>query len=379
MVRKLTLGISGWRLHGQRTGIARYLLSIIEQLTPEIVQDRFASITVYTPRSLASSQIQLPAGVRERVLRSRLPLLPWENFRLGPAAGDDVVFYPAYSRALAARGATVVTTHDATMKVVPTMFDRRARYLYAPLYGWSARAATVVLTTSEAARRDIVAAWNVEGEKIRVTPLAAATSFAPLGDSADRGELRATMLGEDVPYFLIVGKATGRRNIPELMRGFLAFKRQTTLPHRLLVTGPDYSIELARRTADEIGVGDDVMTRPYVRDDELNVLYNCAEAFITPSVYENGSLPVFEAQAAGTPVISVDTDGTREVTGGAALFMSALTAHEVANALSTIAGDLELRRDLSLRGLANSRQYSWERCARETLDACYDAAQMHRS
>jgi len=378
MVRRLTLGISGWRLHGQRTGIARYLLSIIERLSPEVLQERFASITVYTPRPLASAAIELPQGVTERVLRSRLPLLPWENFRLGPAANDDVVFYPAYSRAFMSRGATVVTTHDATMKIVPDMFDRRARYVYAPLYGWSARAATLVITTSEAAKRDIVAAWDVDPERIRVTPLAAAATFAPLGESADLVALRSAMLGEDAPYFLFVGKISGRRNIPELLRGFLAFKRQTGLPHRLLIAGPDYAVKVVRETADEIGVSGDLVTRPYVPDDELNVMYNCAEAFITPSVYENGSLPVFEAQAAGTPVISVDTEGTREITGGAALLIPTLSAQEIAEALSTIASDGALRSDLSTRGLANSSQYSWERCARETIAVCHDAAQLHR-
>jgi glycosyltransferase involved in cell wall biosynthesis len=379
MVRTLTLGISGWRLHGQRTGIARYLLSIIERLTPELIQGRFGSITVYTPRPLSSAGIELPNGVAERLLASRLPLLPWENFRLSPAADDDVVFHPAYTRPLLARGATVVTTHDATMKIVPGMFDRRARYMYAPLYGWSARAATLVITTSEAAKRDIVSAWDVDPEKIRVTPLAAAPVFRPLGESGDCAVMRAATLGNDIPYFLFVGKISGRRNIPELLRGFQTFKRQTGLPHRLLIAGPDYAVKLVHRTAEKIGVSADVVTRSYVPDDELNVIYNCADAFVTPSVYENGSLPVFEAQAAGTPVISVDTEGTREITGGAGLLIPSLTAQEIANALAAVANSPNLRRDLSERGLASSRQYSWGRCTRETLAACREAAEIHRS
>lgn len=379
MVGRLTLGVSAWRLHGQRTGIARYLLSIIERLTPELVQERFSSITVYAPRPLAPAGIQLPLGVTERVLSSRLPLLPWENFRLGPAAADDIVFYPAYSRPLLARGAIVVTTHDATMKIVPEMFDRRARLMYAPLYGWSARAATLVITTSEAAKRDISSAWDIDPEKIRVTPLAAAAVFSRLPDSVDRAALRAGMFGDDFPYFLIVGKISGRRNVPELLRGFLSFKRQTGAPHRLMIAGPDYAIDVVRRMSAEMGVGADVMTRANASDDELSVIYNCAEAFVTPSVYENGSLPVFESQATGTPVISVDTPGTREITGGAALLIPRLDADSLATAMSTIASDPALRQDLSIRGLANSRQYSWERCARETLAVCREAAELHQS
>jgi len=87
---------------------------------------------------------------------------------------------------------------------------------------------------------------------------------------------------------------------------------------------------------------------------------------------------VFEAQAAGTPVISVDTDGTREISGAAALLMPTLSAQAIADAMAQIAENNKLRGDLSARGLANSRQYSWERCARETVAVCHEAALLNR-
>lgn len=378
MGRELTLGVSGWRLHGQRTGVARYVLSILERLTPAVIDGRFRGVTVYTPRPLKTAGIQLPDSVSERVLASSAPMLLWDNLYVARKAADDVVFYPSFSRPFVARGATVVTTHEAIMKIIPQMFDRRARFIYAPLYGWSARAATLVITTSQAAKRDIAAAWDIDVAKIRVTPLAAAAAFCPLPESADRAALRVKMFGTDVPYFLFVGKISGRRNIPELLRGFQAFKRTTGFPHGLVIAGPDYAIQAAKRMADETSIGADLITRTYVPDEELNAVYNCAEALVLPSVYENGSLPVFEAQAAGTPIISVDTDGTREISGGAALLMPSLSAQAIADAMAQIAEDNMLRRDLSARGLANSKQYSWERCARETVAVCHEAAMLKR-
>src|SRR5688500_19124092 len=113
-----------------------------------------------------------------------------DNRRLGPAALDDVVLYPSFARSLITRGASVVVTHDATMRVVPEMFRRRDRLVYGPMYGWSARAATLVITTSEAAKRDIVRVWDVDPAKIRVTPLAAAKHFRPLASQDDRHTLR---------------------------------------------------------------------------------------------------------------------------------------------------------------------------------------------
>ena len=378
MGSELTLGVSGWRLHGQRTGVARYVLSILERLTPAVVDGRFRTTTVYTPHPLKTAGIDLPGSVIERLLPSKAPMLLWDNLYVARKAADDVVFYPSFSRPFVARGATVVTTHEAIMKIVPQMFDRRARFIYAPLYGWSARAATLVITTSEAAKRDIAAAWDIDIAKIRVTPLAAAAVFSPLPESVDRGAVREKMFGTDAPYFLFVGKISGRRNIPELLRGYQSFKRATGLPHRLVIAGPDYAVRAAQAMADEMRMGADLITRTYVPDEELSAMYNCADALVLPSAYENGSLPVFEAQAAGTPVISVDTDGTREISGGAALLMTTLSAQEIADAMTTIATDDALRSDLSARGLANSRQYSWERCARETVAVCHEAALLNR-
>lgn len=378
MGSELTLGVSGWRLHGPRTGVARYLLSLLENFTPELIRGRFKGLNLYLPRALEPG-IRLPPSVNERVLASRLPMLMWENSRMAAAARDDVVFYPSFARPLVSRGATVVTTHEAIMKIAPQMFDKRARFVYAPLYGWSARAATLVITTSEAAKRDIVAAWDIDPAKIRVTPLAAARVFEPLPASVDRASMRARIFGDDSPYFLFVGKISGRRNVPDLVRGFLAFKRTTGLPYRLVIAGPDYAMEATRQIAVELGAATHVVTRSNVPDDELNAIYNCAEAFVMPSVYENGSLPVMEAQAAGTPVISVDTEGTRETTGGAALLLPQIDADGLAEAMQQIAVDPALRRDLSARGLANSRQYSWAQCAEQTLAVCEEAARMNRA
>jgi glycosyltransferase involved in cell wall biosynthesis len=372
-----SLGISGWRLFGQRTGVARYILSLVESFSSEIVGKLFETIDLYTPASLHAAGVTIPPTVRNRVLKSRLPMIPWDNIRLGPFAKDDVVLYPSFSRPFVARQATVVVTHDATMRIVPELYTRRDRYIYDPLYGWSAHAATLVITTSEAAKQDIVREWHVDPDKIRVTLLAAASAFHPLGPYDAREAIRQETIGCDTPYFMFVGKISGRRNIPELLRAFLAFQK-SGYPHKLLIVGPTYAIDAVNAFADDVGVRGSLITRSNVTDDMLNRLYNGAEAFIMPSVYENGSLPVFEAQATATPVISVRTVGTEEISGGAALLIPELAHAPLVDAMTRIAGDAALRRELSERGLVNSRRYSWSRCARQTLEVCREAVEMQR-
>jgi glycosyltransferase involved in cell wall biosynthesis len=97
-----------------------------------------------------------------------------------------------------------------------------------------------------------------------------------------------------------------------------------------------------------------------------------------PSTYETVSFPIMESQAAGTPVICIDTPGSREMTGGEALFIPKLDAKDLVDAMTQMASDPALRADLAARGLRNSRLFSWEKCATTTLDVCAKAAGMSR-
>ena len=369
----LRLGINGWRIHGQRTGVGRYLLNVVRHWTREAVGDRFAEVTIYTARPIDRAEVPLPDNVREVVLRSDRPMLVWENLRLGPAATDDVLFCPSYSRPLRARGRTVVATADAVSVLHPELFPPAVRLFYNPLYGWSARHATRVVAATEASRQDIARGWGVPLDKIRAVPLAPAEVFRPLDDPAAVAQARARHVGGGAPFFLFVGKLSGRRSLPPLLEAFAELKRAGS-PHKLLLVGLNpRQIDVARLTT-ELDVADHVKHAGYVTDEELVALYNAAEAFVMPSVYETVSLPVMEAQAAGTPVVCIDTPGMRELTGGAAVLVPRLAKQPLFEAMAGLAADPGRRRRLSAEGRANAGRYSWPRCAAETLEVLHEAA-----
>ena len=371
-----TLGVSGWRLHGQRTGVGRYILNLIRHWTPEIVADRFGGITIYTPEALPDDAAGFPAGVREKVIGPPMSMLAWENLRLGPSARETVMLYPSYSRPVLSRATPVVVTHDATMRLHPELYSRKDKLIYDPFYGWSARSSAFVITTTEAARLDIAREWNVDPEKIRVTHLASAECFRPLPQSLDRDEMRMRLTGSTTPFFLFVGKLSGRRNLPRLLEGFAEFRARSPHPHRLVIVGPQYAITAVEKMADDLNVRSSLVTRNFIADEELNELYNCADAFVMPSTYETVSFPIMEAQAAGTPVICIDTPGSREITGGEALLIPRLDVKELFDAMVRIVSDRQLHAGLAERGLRNSNNFSWERCAVKTLDVCAEAARL---
>lgn len=367
----MRLGVNGWRLHGQRTGVGRYLLNIVTRWSPEVVAERFDAISLYTPTPL--SDVPLPGGVSERVMPPAWRMLVWENLRLGPAAGDDVLFCPSYSRPMLTRGKVVVTTHDATAHLHPELYPRSMRLFYDRLYGWSARHADLVITTTAAVRDDVARCYGVPRSRLRVVPLAADPQFRPRADDERVADVHRRYAAS-APFFLFVGKLSGRRNVPGLIRAFGEFKRNERAPHKLVVIGRNTEAVNVPQIAAECGVADDVRQRDYIPDGDLCLLYNAAEALVIPSTFETLSLPVMEAQASGTPVITIDTPGLRETTGSEALLLPTADVHEIVGALTRMAGDATLRRDLAERGLRHAATLSWDRTARETLAVLAEAA-----
>ncbi len=369
----MRLGINGWRIHGRRTGVGRYLFSIVRHWTPEVVSGGFSKITFYTPRPIDRQEIPLPENIEVRVVGPNWQMLVWENLRFAPAAGDDVLFCPSYSRPIMARGRPVVVTYETTAHLYPKLYPRSSRLFYDRLYGWSARHAALVVTTTEAAKRDIVRCYGVPPSKIRVVPLAPADGFRPVRDEALLRRVKEHYLGAAAPFFLYVGKLTTRRNVPKLLEAFALLKRRASLPHKLLVVGLNTTNLDLPALADSLGVAGDVRHVEYVPDADLNLIYNGAEAFVMPYTYEAVSLTTLEAQAVGTPVITTDTPGLRENTGGAALFISRAEAEEIAAAMSRLLQDRSLRQELSEKGLAHAQRFSWKRCAEETIAVLSEA------
>ena len=345
-----SLGINGWRIHGRRTGVFRYLYNVVRHWTPDVVAGRFDPIHFYTPRSLDGLPgVALPAGIRSRVIGPSWRMVPWENLRLAPAAGEDVTWHPSYSRPLFARGATVVTVHDAIHEARPELFPGAASHFYKHLYRAGARRATLVITNSESGKRDIVRHMGVEESKVRVVLLAPAEGFRE--SPADPALLAAVRrhVGADVPFFLFVGKLSGRRSIPLLLEGFATFRERTRLPHRLALVGANVQGLDVEGMLRRWRIRDAVSYPLQVDDADLNALYHRATALVSPGSRETMCLPVMGAQAAGAPVICADPEGTLEFTGGHALGLTEPTPAALADALARMAGDEALRRDLSER------------------------------
>jgi glycosyltransferase involved in cell wall biosynthesis len=174
-------------------------------------------------------------------------------------------------------------------------------------------------------------------------------------------------------FILFVGRLYPEKNFSTLARAFALIKN--AIPHKLIVAGqPRYKFREEVDLLGELGIEDRVDFLQHVPNDDLPLIYNLADCFVNPSLYEAFGLAQVEAMACGCPVIGANAGAIPEVTGGAAILFDPYNPQELSQAMLKVTCEPEVRRDLVDRGLARARDFTWERAARETLEVFSELA-----
>jgi len=225
------------------------------------------------------------------------------------------------------------------------------------------RGADRIITISEASKRDIVRCYRVPEEKVSVTCLAASLP----GLTTDQ-----TLMSPDSgtappkPYILNVGTLEPRKNLAGLLKAF-ARARSKGLPHSLVVVGANgWGNSPVAGLVNELRIKEHVHFTGFVDDQTLPRLYGGADFFVYPSLYEGFGLPVLEAMACGTPVITSNVSSMPEVAGEAALLVDPCSTAEISDAMLRLAGDEELQSQMRAKGIERAGHFSWERTAEQT-------------
>jgi len=269
----------------------------------------------------------------------------------------------------------VVVVHDVSFKRHPAWFSRRDRLVLTLGVGTTVRRAAAVLTLSEFCRREIAALYPIPAERIHVTPLAPAPHFTP--EEGNDAEVLARH-GIRKPYVLAVGNIQPRKNLLRLVEAYGRLASRHALPHDLVLVGQ------ARWQASEIGMlirrldlGERVRAIGYARAEDLPALYRGADLFVYPSLYEGFGLPVLESMACGTPVLASEVSAIPEVAGTAARLVDPLSVGQLEDGIEAMCSPAGQRAAWREEGLVRSRQFTWERTARQTMGILRGAAAGH--
>lgn len=260
----------------------------------------------------------------------------------------------------------ITTIHDVAFRRFPKLFPLKHRLLLNWLIPQAVQHAAAVITGSEATRRDLLELYDVPPERVFVTPYAADPIYRPLDPEQARRAVR-TRLRVLSPYLLSVGVLQPRKNLPRLVRAYNRIALR--IPHRLVLVGKEgWAGEELQQALAEAPDGREPIFTGYVADADLPALYAGADLFVYPSLYEGFGLPLLEAMACGTPVITGNTSSLPEVVGDAGVTVDPRDTAALSEAILALLGDDERRRALSHAGIARAAQFSWDRTARETVE-----------
>ena len=354
----MILGINGIRLVVKRSGVARAIEAILKNL--DELEHPFTDIRVYTPTPLDASTV-LPRMGRNVVLPSALPYGWWEQVTLPLGhGGQGLLLCPSYIQPLLP-GCPTFLIHHGSYEGYPQAFDawtlRKAHLMYA-LSAWRA---TGVSTVSEFSRRDMARYYRIPADRVAVVPEGVDTAlFRPLTDRGAVESWRRATLGGDVPFVTYVGKPTERRNLSALIRAFAELKRAHGIPHKLLIVGADLpGTSPFRQVIAELGLDAEVVIKGHVTHEEMVLVYNGATCLVYPSSYEGFGMPVLEAMACGTPVITLDNTAFPEFAGGVALLLPDARIETLAGGIKRVIDDAALRARMAADGPRRAAAYDW--------------------
>lgn len=225
-----------------------------------------------------------------------------------------------------------------------------------------------VVTLSEYSKRDIVTLCGASPEHVTAIPLAAGNRYRPVEDERVLDTLRKK-LGLAQDYVLFVGRVGDpRKNVVTLVEAYAKVRPRNAESHQLVIAGRhNDGTELVRARIAELGLEEHVLLPGVVDEEDLPALLSGASVVVYVSSFEGFGLPVLEAMACGTPVITANTTSLPEVAGDAAVTITPGNLEELCAALSALLSDGARRAVLRDRSLRQAARFSWARTAEETL------------
>lgn len=269
--------------------------------------------------------------------------------------------------------AYVFTVHDISMFVHPEFYPAAIRWRMNRLILQGIRQARRILCISEHARDQIAEHFHLAADRLAVVHHGVGAQFCPI-PPARRQAVLATY-GIHVPYVLHVGKLQARKNVVRLLQAFHQFRHALRSEVKLVLAGrgtwtsPDIVDTMA-----QLHLHDDVIELGHVDAHDLPALYSGAQMFAFPSLLEGFGLPVLEAMACGTPVLTSNVSCLPEIADNAALLVNPYSVSDLADGMYRVFTDMPLREDLLARGFARAQAFSWQQTARQTLAVYQQAA-----
>jgi glycosyltransferase involved in cell wall biosynthesis len=371
----MKIGIDISRTVTEATGVGYYAKNLVHALAGIDSQNEYLLYGIFCECSPPDwKSADTPAAENFSLHQKRYPssyvAKKWANFgkhkeRL--LGGVNILHSTAYTTPLISGPKIIVTIHDLSFFVYPQHHtDANYQFVTRNVHH-AARRAHFIIADSENTRREIKRFLHVPDERVEVVHLAAGEMFFRRLEPESITQIK-NKYGIRKPYFLALGSIEPRKNLARALVAFKALLEFEKVDYQfVMVGGSGWKNEAFYSTLKKLNIDEHLLLTGYVPEEDLPALYQGAEVFIYPSIYEGFGLPVLEAMASGVPVITSNTSSLPEVAGDAALLVNPGEVFEIYEAMEALVSRPSLIEELKSKGIEQSKKFSWEKTARETL------------
>jgi glycosyltransferase involved in cell wall biosynthesis len=374
----MRIGIDYTSAVRQRAGIGRYCRELIQALVKLDAENEY--VLLIAGRLTADESAELDtrfAGHANVVLRPiplsdrwlnrlwhRLQLpLPVELFT-GPL---DIFHSPDFTLPPVRRAKTLVQIHDLSFLRVPKYADPKLQSYLKTVVPRCAKHADLILADSQHTKQDIVSLFRIPSDDVMVILGGVESRFHPI---ADLDRLARAQERYDLPERFILGLGTlePRKNFAGLIEAYhQLYAQQELVQHLVIGGGKGWLYGGIFERIKTLDLQDRVHLIGFVADNDLPSLYTLADLFVFPSFYEGFGLPVLEAMACGTPVVSSNAASLPEVVGKAGLLVNPTDTDALAEAMDLLLSNAALRQQYIAQGKIQARRFTWKRAAYQLL------------
>lgn len=360
----MKIGIDISQIVYSGTGVATYTKNLVEKLVEVDKKNKYIlfgsslrqqkALKSFMPRT-KHVVIPLPPTVLEP-LWNRLHFLPIETF-----IGKTDVFHTSDWSEPPTKAPKVTTIHDLVVYKFPGSSHSRIIAAQKRKLEWVKREEKAIIAVSQSTKKDVMEVLGIPQERIKVVYEAADKSFDiyETKSEKERIEMEASVREKydlKKKFVLAVGTREPRRNLERLIKAFEKIKDRET---ELVIVG--------NRGWGKAMKGD-VRVLGYVSQEDLPLLYGCAQAFAHVSLYEGFGIPILEALKCGCPVVASNISSMPEVGGKAAIYTDPLSISDIAEKLEYLMNLTGSKRaELLKLGIAQAEKFSWEKAAKETI------------
>lgn len=364
----MRIGIDATALPPQPVGAGNYMIQLVRSLSAINADDQLVVFAQNKGRDLFAP----PEGrsIEWQIVEDRKPgsRLIWEQTQLTKLVHRtqiDLLHSLHYTRPFQLPCASVVTFHDMTFFLFPQLHTRARRLYFPTVMKLSARRADAIISVSESTRKDAIRLLGIDPARIFTAHLGVDSSFQPISDQVQLSQIAEKY---DLPdrFILYVGTIEPRKNLPLLIKAYREIVTRGTEHKLVLVGNYGWMYEEVLTLIEELNLSEFIHLPGYVSQSELPLVYNLAELFVYPTIYEGFGLPVLEAMACGVPVITSRIASLPEVVADAGILIPVDDIEALSEAMRQVLLDNNLKQKLIHDGMLQAKKFSWERTAELT-------------